>query len=536
MSLIVKQLVCIHPDKEVLFSGVSFSLPVRGKAALVGNNGTGKSTLLRMLAGESALSGGELICASHPYYIPQHFGQYDEMSVAGALKIEEKITALNAISGGSVEEKYFEDLGDDWEVEERSLRALDFWGLAHISLSDPMGKLSGGEKTKVFLAGIAVHQPEIILMDEPSNHLDLLHRNKLYDLIRDTNATILIVSHDRTLLNQLEFTYELGKHGITLYGGNYDFYKEQKEKEIDALQTKIEEKEKALRKAHKVAREVAERKQRQNARGKEKLEKEGMPRIMVNTIKNKAEQSRAKLTETHAEKIGNISDELNQSKQQLPDLKKIRVNVEDARLHTGKLLLRFEEVNFTYTKDDLWGEPLSFEIRSGERIAIKGNNGSGKTTLLKLITGALEPGKGKIERNDFEFIYLDQEYSLIDNRLSLFEQIRHYNERNLQEHELKMILHRYLFPKEVWDKSCGKLSGGEKMRLIFCCLMVYNNTPDMFILDEPTNNLDIQSLQIVTAALRDYKGTLLVISHDRYFLEEIGGERELNLPGKTYSD
>ena len=180
-------------------------------------------------------------------------------------------------------------------------------------------------------------------------------------------------------------------------------------------------------------------------------------------------------------------------------------------------------------KQQLWQTSISFQLKSGDRLRIEGTNGSGKTTLLKLITGQLHPREGTLTRTDFTYVYLNQEYSIIDNRNSVLEQAYAFNSRNLPEHEIKIILNRYLFPASEWDKSCRKLSGGEKMRLAFCCLMISNNTPDMFILDEPTNNLDIQSIEIITATIKNYTGTIIAISHDNYFIEEIGIEQHILL-------
>ena len=141
---------------------------------------------------------------------------------------------------------------------------------------------------------------------------------------------------------------------------------------------------------------------------------------------------------------------------------------------------------------------------------------------MKIITGQLQPQTGTLTRADFSYVYLNQEYSIIDDRNSVLEQVYAFNNRNLPEHEIKIILNRYLFPASEWDKSCRKLSGGEKMRLAFCCLMISNQTPDLFILDEPTNNLDIQSIEIITSMVRAYRGTILLISHDAYFIRELG--------------
>lgn len=532
-DIVVKQITYIHPDREFLFQNINFTLGAGEKVSLVGNNGSGKSTLLKIMAGQLEPSGGEVICDTIPYYIPQHLGQYNHLTVAGALRVEEKIDALHAILRGEVDEPYFTTLGDDWQVEERCRAALDSWELKHVELTSSMELLSGGEKTRIFLAGLDIHTPSVVLLDEPTNHLDRWSREKLYDLICRGSATVLVVSHDRTLLNLLSQTMELSRTGITVYGGNYDFYKEQKEVRVQALQERIEDKQKELRLAKKIAREAAERQQKREVRGEKQSLRKGIPRIMMNTLKNRAENSSSKLKDVHTEKIESITSSLSESRAALPDLGQMKVNFNPSVLHEGKILVTARDVNFGYTMEMLWKQPLNFQIKSGERIALNGRNGSGKTTLLRLLLGKLEPTKGVLTRTDFKYVYLDQEYSMLRNDLTVYAQADRYNVNNLPEHELKMRLNRFLFSSQTWDKPSEQLSGGERMRLIFCCLMISNNTPDVFVLDEPTNNLDIQNIEIMTSTIRDYRGTVIVVSHDQRLMEEIGVMRYLDLSDNT---
>jgi ATPase subunit of ABC transporter with duplicated ATPase domains len=317
---------------------------------------------------------------------------------------------------------------------------------------------------------------------------------------------------------------------VTLYGGNYEFYKEQRENKLHALQEQIDEREKSLRTAQRAAREAAERKEKQDARGRGKMKKERAPRILLKTIADGAAASTKRLNAAHAEKIESITQEIGHLREQNPVQQALKIKLDDSALHTGKILVTADRVNFSYGEKPLWPQSLSFVIRSGERIAIEGENGSGKTTLLKLILGALEPTEGTIVRAEgLQSLWVDQEYSLIDNDLTVFEQVQRFNTRRLPEHLLKTELHRFLFPADTWDKPCGRLSGGETMRLICCCLLVGNAAPDLFVLDEPTNNLDIPSLELVTGALHGYRGTLLVVCHDRYFTREIGVERTIEM-------
>ena len=543
MSISIQQISYIHPDKEVLFSDLNFAISKGQKLGLVGNNGCGKSTLLQIIAGQLSPSSGVIVRPDDLYYIPQHFGQYDSLTIAQALRIERKQQALHAILSGDASNENFVVLDDDWNIEERSIAALDLWGLGQFTLSYPMNLLSGGEKTRVFLAGMDIHHPSIILMDEPTNHLDSSGRQRLYDWVEKCRSTLLVVSHDRTLLNLLPEICELEKHQINYYGGNYEFYKEQKTLMQEALQQRIEEKEKALRIARKVARETAERRDKQNVRGEKNNIKKGVPRIVLNALQGKSEKSTSKLNNAHQEKAEKLTDERNQLRGSLSPTATLKTDFNSSSLHTGKILVTAKEINFGYHpnsdsndiqdnndfKQQLWQTPISFQLKSGDRLRIEGVNGSGKTTLLKLITGQLQPQEGNLTRMEFTYVYLNQEYSIIDDRNSILEQAYAFNNRNLPEHEIKIILNRYLFPASEWDKSCRKLSGGEKMRLAFCCLMISNNTPDMFILDEPTNNLDIQSIEIITATIKNYTGTVIAISHDDYFIQEIGIEQRILL-------
>ncbi|WP_294628806.1 ABC-F family ATP-binding cassette domain-containing protein [uncultured Bacteroides sp.] len=531
MPISIQQISYIHPDKETLFDNLNFAIGKGQKLGLVGNNGCGKSTLLQIIAGQLSPSSGVIVRPDDLYYIPQHFGQYDSLTIAQALHIDTKQQALHAILAGDASTKNFTLLNDDWNIEERSAAALDSWGIGRFTLSYPMHLLSGGEKTRVFLAGMDIHAPSAILMDEPTNHLDIAGRQRLYDWVEKYRSTLLVVSHDRTLLNLLPEICELEKHQIMYYGGNYEFYKEQKALMQEALQQRIEEKEKALRIARKVARETAERRDKQNVRGEKANIKRGVPRIVLNGLQSKSEKSTGKLTAVHQEKAEKLTDERNRLRGSLSPTATLKTDFNSSSLHTGKTLVTAKEINFGYPADAdgnnlpeqrLWQTPVSFQLKSGDRLRIEGTNGSGKTTLLKIITGQLHPQEGTLTRADFSYVYLNQEYSIIDNRNSILGQAYAFNSRNLPEHEIKIILNRYLFPASEWDKSCRKLSGGEKMRLAFCCLMIGNNTPDMFILDEPTNNLDIQSIEIITKTIKNYTGTVVAISHDNYFIREIG--------------
>ena len=351
-----------HPNKDLLFSDISLTVNNHEKTALIGNNGVGKSTLLKIIAKELQPSNGQISVENEPYYVPQVFGQFNHLTIAQALRIENKLNALKAILNGNTSEENFNLLNDDWTIEDRCNEALSYWQLNDLDLTQKMEALSGGQKTKVFLAGLSIHQPELILLDEPSNHLDIVSRQLLYDFFQNTKSTLIIVSHDRKLLNLLDTVCELNKYGIKVYGGNYEFYKEQKQIENNALSQDIQSKEKALRKAKEKERETLERQQKLDSRGKGKQEKSGVARIMMNTLRNNAENSTSKLKSIHAEKIGGLSQDLQELRSSLPDIDKMKFGFDNSALHKGKVLFTATYINFGYDNRPLWQDNLNFQI------------------------------------------------------------------------------------------------------------------------------------------------------------------------------
>ncbi|MBD2705255.1 ABC-F family ATP-binding cassette domain-containing protein [Spirosoma sp. BT702] len=528
MSLTIRSLTYRHSDKEVLFEGLNLTLNPGEKAALVGNNGIGKSTLLQLIAGKLLPAAGQIIADVRPWYVPQHLGQYDSLTVAQALGVEQKLRSLRAILSGETDPQFFTDLADDWEIEEAVSAALSNWNLAHITADQRLCELSGGQKTKVFLAGITLHKPEMILLDEPSNHLDATSREQLYELVQSSRATLLVVSHDRTLLNVLPTTLELSESGITVFGGNYAFYREQKEGQVGALQAQLDEQAKTLKQSQQKARDMAQQRQKKEANGRAAGQSQSLPRIIAGGRKSRAEQSTANLLNVHSEKVAGIAENIRQIRSQIQAYQVLKIDIGTSLLHRGKMLIDAEQLSFGYGDNPLW-KPLTFQIRSGDRIRIEGDNGAGKTTLLRLLTGSLEPLQGTIQRASFAYLYLDQDYTMIDPNRTVYEQVEHSNSRHLPEHELKSLLIYSQFRLDRFEQPCSGLSGGEKMKLALCCLAVSNQSLDMLILDEPTNNLDGQSLAVLTESVKNYNGTLLVISHDTYFIREVGIDNQLRV-------
>ncbi len=533
----VQNITYHHQNRDLLFEDINLNVSDTDKIALIGNNGTGKSTLLKIIAGILLPSVGNVFTDSTPYYMPQLFGQFNHYTVAQALRIDAKLNAFHQILDGNSSEECYNILNDDWTIEERSRASLAYWGLDWLELDRKMETLSGGQQTKVFLSGINIHQPKIILLDEPSNHLDSSSRLLLYKLIQIIKNSLLVVSHDRKLLNMLDPICELTPGGINVYGGNYEFYTEQKKIELNSIRQSLKFKEKELKQVKLTEKETMERQNRSNSRGKGKQVQSGLPKIMLKKYKDNAEHTTSKAKEIHEKKISGISEELSELRKTIPKYDKMKFEFDNSNLHKGKILVKGNKINYSYNDQNyLWDDPIDFTVLSGERILLTGKNGSGKTTLIKIILGELMPIEGETHRGFDRAVYIDQDYSLIDDNLTVYEQALIFNATLLQEHEIKIRLYRFLFNNDDWNKSCSNLSGGEKIRLMLCCLNIYNQAPDIIILDEPTNNLDIQNIEILTNAINDYKGTLIVVSHDEFFVNRINIERNINLISTEMSD
>ncbi len=531
MSLQVQGLSYIHPNRDILFQNINFSLSSGDKCAIVGNNGVGKSTLLKIIAGKIPLAAGKIVCDDTPYLIPQHVGQFNDMTVAETLGLAQKLRSLSVILNGQGTEEDFVILNDEWDIQERLSEAFTRWHIDHITPDMVMGVLSGGEKTKVFLAGVDIFHPAIVLMDEPTNHLDTMGRAFLYESVSRTNRTTIIVSHDRTLLNMVPAIYEMSTLGVKFYPMNYDAYKKTVDAETAAKVARLQNQQKELAKAEKSAQKTMERQQKHASRGEKQSTRQCVARIAMGNLRDRSESSTSRLNKVQQEKLQAMNQQVHEIRASISEHMAMKINIGSSALHCSKRLVEAINVTFKYAnRNIMWQQsPLNLSIYSGERIRLQGNNGCGKSTLLKLITGALQPTDGEVLRCDsLNILYLDQEYSCLDDELTVYGQLENCNDKK-PEHELKMLLNHFLFTDSAWDKKCGSLSGGERMKLVLCCLLVGENAPDIIIADEPTNNIDISSMDILADTLKNYKGTLLIVSHDEQFIQDVGIGRTINI-------
>jgi ATPase subunit of ABC transporter with duplicated ATPase domains len=517
------------PDGSTLFNSLTFSFnPVR--TGLIGQNGTGKSTLLDLLAGRKAPTVGSINAVGRVSYLPQNDLIAADATVADALSFAAAIRAHERIASGEGTDADFETVDGLWDLPERIERVFEELAISHLSLAQPVDTLSGGELMRVRIARLLVEEPDFILIDEPTNHLDFSARQFVYDLIAGWAKGLVVVSHDRRLLSLVDQIAELDPHGIKFYGGNYQFYKEQRGVEKAAAEQSVVSAKQRLKRAQQAARKAAERQEKRNSAGRKRAVRTGLSRMAAGNLQRMAENSASRLKGRHQQKVEDASLEFQLARKSLPVENQIAVDLNKTTVPANKRMIELVEVNYRYPGAGryLWDRPLTENIFGAERISLEGHNGSGKSTLISIICGEKEPSSGVVRVGTERIGLLDQRVDVLDDAVNVFENIKRIAPTR-QEHDLRILLGRFLFYKDAVFKPTTVLSGGERMRAGLACLLGADQSPDILILDEPTNNLDLASIEAVASALKSYRGTLIVVSHDREFLEEIGIERSIEL-------
>lgn len=521
-----------HDDKEKLFSDLSFSVSDI-KTALIGNNGTGKSTLLKLITGELKPDSGTVISEGSIVLFPQDFSIYNNKSVAEVLLVKEKLCSLEKIIAGKSTQSDYSILNDEWDLNERINEVFSEAKLTGINLDRKFHTLSGGEKSRLLFTSLLLNKPDFALLDEPTNHLDTESRNILYSLIKKYKRGLLIVSHDRELLNLMQEILELSSKGVKMYGGNYEFYKEQKQIETEAAQNTFEALNQQYNKSVKEKIDALEKQEKRSASGKKKMKSGGIPKISKNYLQDSSMRTLSRLKNSHSQKTEEIKHKLSEAKQRLENTSGIIIDMTTNRLPSKKNILEVKNLNFKFPEAEnfLWNENIIFTVSGNERLSVGGVNGSGKSVLLKLIIGELIPSCGEINLHANNIAFLDQNMNVLDDELTVYENFKKYSDKHselkIPEHELRIKLARFLFRGEDVFKKAKFLSGGEKMRAGIACTLAAGNIPELLILDEPSNNLDLKSLEELTNALNYYKGALLVVSHDKHFLHEINIEKQI---------
>ncbi|MWA14938.1 ABC-F family ATP-binding cassette domain-containing protein [Streptomyces sp. BA2] len=513
------------PDGTGVFDGLQVAFGP-GRTGLIGVNGSGKSTLLKLVAGELTPSDGAVHVAGDIGYLPQNVALDTGLRVDEVLGIAATRAALHAIEAGDVAEEHFAAVGDDWDVEERAVATLDQLGLGHIGLDRTTGEVSGGESVLLRLAALLLRRPDVLLLDEPTNNLDLYARRRLYAAVDAWSGVLVVVSHDRELLDLVDQIADLRDGELKWYGGNFSAYEEALAAEQEAAERMVRVAESDLKKQKRELADAQVKLARRKRYGQKMWDTKREPKVVMGERKRQAQVSAGKHRIMHEEKLSEAKERLDDAVEAVRDDDEIRVDLPFTAVPPGRTVLTLRELSLRYGAR-VQGE---FELRGPERVALIGRNGAGKTTLLRTIAGQLEAVEGEAWAH-VPLRFLPQRLDVLDEERTVAENVARYAP-DATNNRIRARLARFLFKGARADQRAATLSGGERFRAALAALLLAEPAPQLLMLDEPTNNLDMASVKQLATALESYEGALIVASHDVPFLESIGITRWLLLDGE----
>ncbi|MCP3802697.1 ATP-binding cassette domain-containing protein [Allokutzneria sp. A3M-2-11 16] len=526
-SLSCTSLSFAWPDDTPVFSGLTLAIGP-GRTGLVAPNGAGKSTLLRLLVGDLKPTAGSVAVDGELGYLPQTLALTLDDTVDEVLGIAPVRAAIAAIESGDASEENFAVVGTDWDVEERARAVLDRLGLADVGLDRPLRTLSGGQIISLGLAAQLVKQPDVLVLDEPTNNLDLEARERLYAVVESWKGCLLVVSHDRALLDRMDQIVELVGDEVRFFGGNFTEYTEAVEREQDAAERAVRSAEQEVKRQKREAQEAKERAAKRASNAKKNLANAGLPKIIAGQMQRYAQESAGKANDMHAQRLEDARTKLEQANQDIRQKSKIAISLPDTEVPAGRTVLVAEGINAVYGAGPVFAEPVDLAIRGPERIALIGGNGSGKSTLLRMLDDQLEPSTGTVRRASGRTAFLSQRLDTLDQGRTIWENLKAAAPER-PETELRHRLAQFLFRGDTVHRPVGALSGGERLRATLVCVLSADPAPQLLLLDEPTNNLDLVSAGQLENALDAYQGAFVVVSHDLEFLRAIRVNRWLRV-------
>ncbi|MEU0137584.1 ATP-binding cassette domain-containing protein [Streptomyces sp. NPDC006296] len=509
------------PDGTEVFEGLSLSVG-RGRTGLVGTNGSGKSTLLRLLAGLLEPSAGSVTVGGHLAHLPQDLTLDTDLRVEDALGITARRAALRAIEAGDVADGHFETVGDDWDVEERALATLGSLGLTGLGLDRTVGRMSGGETVLLRLAALLMERPDVLLLDEPTNNLDVFARRRLYEAVESWRSGVLVVvSHDRDLLERMDRIADLRSGAVSWYGGGWSAYEEALAAQQEAAGRMVRSAESDVRRQKREWEEAQIKIARRQRHNKKLDGQRRAPRIVAGAHKRSSQEAAGKLRGLHEDRLQEARERLDTASEAVRDDAEIRVRLPRTAVPAGRTVLSAHGLRprFGSLRDGV------LQVRGPERIALIGRNGAGKTTLLRTLTGELAPESGEA-RTFVPLRFLPQRLDVLDDGLSVAANVARAAP-GITDNEIRSQLARFLFKGARAEQPAGTLSGGERFRAALAATLLAAPAPQLLMLDEPTNNLDLASVRQLTGALASYEGALMIAGHDLAFLASVGITRWL---------
>ncbi len=522
-AITVSDLHWSTPDGRAVLSGLDLQFQPE-RTGIVGRNGVGKSTLLRLLTGALAPASGHIAIDGSIAMLRQTVQVGADESVADLFDARAPLALLRRAEAG---EATVDEIADaDWTLEARIDEALANVGLA-VPAATPLAELSGGQRTRAALAGAMFSAPDFLLLDEPTNNLDREGRQAVRDLLARWRGGAIVVSHDRELLEEMDAIVELTTHGGARYGGGWSAYRARKDIEAAAAEAELAGAEKRADAVKRQAQTATEKQDRRDSRGRAKAARGDMPKIIIGGLKRRAEETRAAGSRLAERQRGEAEEQLTAARAKIEIIDPLSVGLASTGLPSSRVILRLDHVTAGYVTGQPVIRDLSLTVTGPERIAITGPNGSGKSTLLALVAGTLTPSEGTVH-TAVPFALFDQRVSLLDPARSIADNFLARNP-GTTNNQCRAALARFRFRADAADRIVGTLSGGQMLRAGLACVLGAPVPPQLLILDEPGNHLDIDSLTAIETGLAAYDGALLVVSHDGAFLDAIGITRSIAL-------
>ncbi|MGC4935799.1 ABC-F family ATP-binding cassette domain-containing protein [Gordonia sp. DT30] len=516
-AVTLRDLAFEWPDGSVALAGVNGTFGT-GRTGLIGRNGAGKSTLLRLIAGELQPTSGHIDTSGEVGYLPQTLTLQPDTTIAELLGIRPTLDAMKAIESGDADQRHFDVIGDDWDIESRADEALQQIGFSAADLDRRVAEVSGGEGMLIAITGLRVRRTPITLLDEPTNNLDRATRDRLAEFVDQWPGTLVVVSHDLELLEHMDNTTELYGATLETFGGPYSAWKAHQEQEQAAAMQAARSAQQAL-KVEKRQRVEAETKLARRERTGKKTQRDGgIPKILAGNRASKAQASAGSLRSTLDDKVAAAQAAVDAADGRVREEVHIHLALPDPDVPRGRRLA------------ELADEERTIVIQGPERVALVGANGTGKSTLIAQLVERTEPAPGRPHgRLLIDHVgFLPQRLDGLDDDASAMENVAAVAP-DTPAGTIRNQLARLLLRGEGVDRPVRTLSGGERFRVSLARLLLADPPAQLLILDEPTNNLDITSVEQLAEALDAYRGALLIVSHDFAFLERIGIETVLEL-------
>ena len=491
---------------------------------MVGRNGVGKTTLLRVVVGLAEPAEGRVSRAGRVGWLPQVTEPDREEMVAEALNVAEALAVLSRVLAG---EGSADNLAvADWGLEAWISEVLIEVGLDGLEMNRRVATLSGGEQTRLRLAGLLLDAPDLLVLDEPTNHLDAEGRALIAGVLERWRGGALVVSHDRELLRRMDRIVALSSLGAAVHGGNYDLYVERHEAERKAAAQALDVATREVDRTARQAQVALEKKARRDKSGRAARAGNSDPKILLDARAERAERSGGRLNVLSDRQKAEADAALLQAETVVERIRTLTIAMPSSGLPADRTVAVLEDVGWDAPDGRRIVDGLSLRITGPERVAVTGPNGAGKTTVLKLLAGELQPSRGRVQRLVVT-AWLDQDTALLGAGETLLEAWLRLNPGETAN-AAHAALARFLFRNVTAHKRVETLSGGERLRAALACVMG-SRPPQLLVLDEPTNHLDLDSIEAVEAALSAYDGALVVVSHDPDFLAAIGITRTLDL-------